>query len=268
MVSPALAGAADAEKGKPVWDKTRRWLNNFNRKRIAVPEIAVFVDCDGISAADAERALKIVKQYGHIRLLRVYGNHAGRSVHAWASLVSRNNGEARHLPTLKPGKNANDIALSIDAVEVVLTGRIDIFAIVASDTDFVPLVRRLLQEGKTVLGFGQRSTPQALRSECSMFWDLESSKTFAVARRAGNKLWTLSPLDAEALVVGVLREIAPDGELIALGRLSKLLKRREPDFDSRVYSRRNISGLIRHMQLVELVDLDGVPNVRLRAPQD
>ncbi|MEQ8600151.1 MAG: NYN domain-containing protein [Devosia sp.] len=248
-----------------MWNNCKHWLDSLGRK---APEaqIAVFVDCDGVSANDAQRALDAVKLYGRIRLLRAYGNHDGRAAGAWASLLDRYNGEARHLPTLRPGKNANDIALSIDAVEVLLTNRVDVFVLIVNDTDFVPLARRILQDGKTVLGFGRGSTSLAFREACTKFWNLTSLSPQPDIEVPRRKLWVLSPADAEQQVLRALKELAPDGSLIALNGLSKVLKRTDPGFDPRLYSRRNISSLLRELPTVEVVDLDGTLHARLREP--
>lgn len=255
----------EARLTKSAWDRTKLWLNNFYRRDGAVLEIAVFVDCDGVSPKDAERALKVARQYGHIRFLRIYGNHAGRAANAWARFVSQYNGDIRHLPTLTPGKNGNDIALSIDAIEVLFTYRIDVFVIVANDTDFVPLAGRLLQARKTVLGFGQRSTPPAFRSACTKFWDMKSLRPPPVKKTPRRKLWRLEPADAEPLVLAALSDAAENRGLVTLNVLSTSIKRSDPGFDPRLYSRRNIRSLLRDIPSIELVDVNGVTHARLRA---
>ena len=67
------------------------------------------------------------------------------------------------------GKNASDIALAVDAVEILHTQRPDAFALVSSDADFTPLVMHLREHGAHVYGFGDAKTPEPFQSACTRF---------------------------------------------------------------------------------------------------
>ncbi|WP_449396782.1 NYN domain-containing protein [Devosia riboflavina] len=214
----------------------------------------MFIDCDGVSPADADRAIKLIKQHRHIYLLRVYGNYTGGAASAWNGFIRRNGAVARHLPNLIQGKNAADIALTIDAVEVLLTSRISHFALIVSDTDFVPLAHRIRADGKNLFGFGQNSTPLAFREACNRFWELSWLRHQTPSKATKRAFWKLSPHDAELLVIMGLREAAPDGGSIPVDRLGQALVRQDPDFDPRVYSRQNLTDLLRDLSCVELIE--------------
>src|SRR5690606_18373282 len=72
------------------------------------------------------------------------------------------------------GKNASDITLVIDAMDLMHVGAVDMFCLVSSDSDFTRLAQRLRENGKTVFGFGERKTPEAFRNACDRFIYLEN----------------------------------------------------------------------------------------------
>ncbi len=166
------------------------------------------------------------------------------------------------MPNMTAGKNAADIALTIDAIELMLTRKIDIYVLIVSDTDFVPLANRLREEGKEVIGFGQRSTPETFRLACTEFRDVQS-----LGERAPNKVptvgfWSRSPIDAEELVLGVLTSACRNDEPVALSLLGARLVERDPGFDPRTYGRRTLRDLLSALPYVELTDRDGTSYAR------
>lgn len=72
------------------------------------------------------------------------------------------------------GKNATDIALVIDAMELLYTQRLDAFCIASSDADFTPLIMQLKANGHEVYGFGERKTPLPFVNACTTFLYLDS----------------------------------------------------------------------------------------------
>jgi NYN domain len=146
----------------------------MRRCRPKQTRLAVMIDCDGVSPKDADRVLAHIPSLGRICILRAYGNFNGKSAHAWVKLVRNRGAMARHLPTLLPGKNATDIALTIDAIDILSTRRVDAFVLIASDTDFAPLAYRLREEGKDVFGFGNPSTTPTFRAACTSFRDIRA----------------------------------------------------------------------------------------------
>jgi hypothetical protein len=242
------------------------WLASVMNKPLRADRVGVFIDCDGVSPKDASRALELIALYGRLCLVRSYGNFNGSSASAWANFISRYGVDARHLPNLTPGKNATDIALTVDAIEVLLTRPIEIFVLVASDADFVPLLRRIRAEGKLVFGFGQRSTSKAFRHACDKFWDFKSLAQQPSAVEPSAAHWTLAPGDGEDFVVSVLRELAPGGTPVTIDLLGQALVTRKPGFDPRIYSRRTLSDLLRDLPSVEVFELEGKRHVRLTKP--
>jgi uncharacterized LabA/DUF88 family protein len=239
-----------------------RIMNRFRR----TDRIGVFIDCDGVSPKDAARALGVVASHGRVRLVRSYGNTGGRGASAWAYFSSRYDADARHFPNLTSGKNTTDIALTVDAVEALLTIPIDVFVLIASDADFVPLAHRIRAEGKMVFGFGQESAPQAFRTACDKFWDIKSLTQQRASVTLSAPHWTLAPSDAEDVVVSVLREVAPGGTPVTIDMLGQALAA-QWGFDPRIFSRRSLSDLLRDLPSVEVFELGGKRVVRLAKRQ-
>jgi len=131
--------------------------------------IALLIDCENTSREAVEPVLNELAKYGVVNIRRAYGD--------WKSAYLKN-WEAHSLEfALKPvqqfgytkGKNATDSAIVIDAMDILYTDKVDSFAIMSSDSDFTPLVVRLLESGKEVFGFGQKKTPTPFVKACSQF---------------------------------------------------------------------------------------------------
>lgn len=221
--------------------------------RIPAPRIAILIDADNVSSKDAERVLELVSTLGKICILRSYGNFTKRSFSVWAETVSKHGIVARHMPSVAPKKNAADIALSIDAIEIMLTRRIDIFVIMSSDSDFSPLARRIAEDGKDILGFGYACTPISFRNACTSFEEMHPLNS----KRPATPLWSLQPADAENILLPALQTLCADGQPIELAELGQYLAKSTPGFDPRIYRRHTLSAVLRELPSIELLELEG-----------
>ncbi|CAA6811445.1 MAG: Unknown protein [uncultured Sulfurovum sp.] len=131
--------------------------------------IALFIDCDNISHKAIEGIISELSNYGVVNIRQAYGNWTKDNLKNW---------EAKLLEfAIKPiqqfdyskNKNATDILMTIDAIDLLHTKNIDAFAFATSDSDFTPVVMRVQQEGIKVFGFGEKKTPAAFMAACSQF---------------------------------------------------------------------------------------------------
>jgi uncharacterized protein (TIGR00288 family) len=131
--------------------------------------IALFIDCDNISHKAVEGIIAELSNYGVVNIRQAYGNWTKDNLKNW---------EAKLLEfAIKPiqqfdyskNKNATDILMTIDAIDLLHTKNIDAFAFATSDSDFTPVVMRVQQEGIKVFGFGEKKTPPAFMAACSQF---------------------------------------------------------------------------------------------------
>ena len=153
-------------------------MNDFNR-------IALLIDADNAQAAKAESILKEVSAYGRIVIKRAYGNWSKPQLAPWEKEIKRFAISAIQQFDFAAGKNASDMALTIDAMELLYTGKYDCFVIVSSDSDFTSLAIKLHEEGVYVVGYGRRATVESFRNACDEFNYIEDlEETVPVKKRS------------------------------------------------------------------------------------
>ncbi|HMM94931.1 NYN domain-containing protein [Phycicoccus sp.] len=135
--------------------------------------IALLIDADNARARRLEVILNELAALGETTIRRAYGNWTKSELKGWQEVLHEN--AIRPVQQFDPskGKNASDMALAVDAVEILHTQRPDAFAIVSSDADFTPLVIHLREHGVAVYGFGDAKTPPAFQSACTRFLVLD-----------------------------------------------------------------------------------------------
>lgn len=135
---------------------------------------AVLIDADNIPAKFAGPILKEITGFGEPALRRVYGDWSSGQLRGWTDTV-RAHGLVAHQETANTkGKNASDIGLVIDAMDILHTGRFDGFVLVSSDSDFTALANRIREQGLDVIGIGEGKAPESLRNVCNRFVLIEN----------------------------------------------------------------------------------------------
>ena len=179
-------------------------------------KIALFIDADNAPARKFEEVLSEVAKYGVVTIRKAYGNWKNPSLKPWEDLLHEYAIQPIQQYDLTKGKNASDIALVIDAMDVMYTKNIDVMCFVSSDCDFTPMVTRALAEGKVVLGFGERKAPSPFVNACSkfLFLDEESRQNGAVQIKSKN-------IKSDTKLINLLRQAiestAEDDGWAALG---------------------------------------------------
>ena len=112
-------------------------------------------------------------RYGVVNIRKAYGNWKNKTLQSWEDILHEFAIQPMQQFDLTKGKNATDMALVIDVMDVLYTKNIDIICLVSSDCDFTPLVTRSLADGKYVIGFGERKAPLAFVNSCSRFLYLD-----------------------------------------------------------------------------------------------
>ena len=212
-------------------------------------KIALFIDADNAPASKFEDVLSEVANYGVVTIRKAYGNWKSPTLKAWEDLLHEYAIQPIQQYDLTKGKNASDIALVIDAMDVMYTKQIDVMCFVSSDCDFTPMVTRALSEGKVVLGFGERKTPLAFVNACSkfLFLDEEKEKTTTIVKPKNIK--------SDSKLINLLRqaiEATEDEEgWAALGPVGSNISNKT-SFDTRNYGFKNLSSLFKAIDLFEL----------------
>lgn len=132
-------------------------------------KIIVLIDAENAQAGKADRILKDVSTYGRIVTKRAYANWTKPQVRPWEAVVKKYAIGTVQQFDFASGKNASDMALTIDAMEQLYVGKYDCFAIISSDSDFTALAMRLHESGVFVIGYGNRQTTESFRNACDEF---------------------------------------------------------------------------------------------------
>ncbi|MEO5609721.1 MAG: NYN domain-containing protein [Ornithinibacter sp.] len=136
-------------------------------------QIALLIDADNARATRIELILGELSTLGETNIRRAYGNWTKAGLKSWQDVLHENAIRPVQQFDQSKGKNASDIALAVDAVEILHTQRPDAFALVSSDADFTPLVMHLREHGARVYGFGDAKTPAPFQSACTRFLVLD-----------------------------------------------------------------------------------------------
>lgn len=135
--------------------------------------IALLIDADNVSHTKIAAILTEITRYGTANIRRAYGDWSAGTLKGWKEKLHEYAVRPIQQFSYSSGKNATDIALVIDALELLYTQRLDAFCIASSDGDFTPLVMHLRAAGKAVYGFGKANTPAAFVNACTTFLFLE-----------------------------------------------------------------------------------------------
>ena len=141
---------------------------------MADKKIALFIDADNVSAKFGKQIIDALTARGEIFIRRIYGNWEKNTLHGWNECILNFSLRAVQQTDFSAGKNATDMSLTIDAMDVLYGRQADIFALVSNDSDFTPLAIRLREGGMTVVGIGNGQAANAFRMACSEFIDLDA----------------------------------------------------------------------------------------------
>jgi uncharacterized LabA/DUF88 family protein len=132
----------------------------------AQKRVALLIDAENVNSSHIDAVVRRVSTQGRVTVRRAYADWTKNRDH-WTPVLRRHGIRASHLTQVNAaGKNAADIALVIDAMDLRHAGAVDVLAIVSSDGDFAPLALRAREDGLTVLGFGRKAASEALRQAC------------------------------------------------------------------------------------------------------
>ncbi len=140
---------------------------------VSSDRIAVLIDAENTRAAYADEVLSEVAKYGNPTIKRVYGDWTNSHLTPWARRLNSLGLRAMHQNAFTKSKNSSDLALVIDAMDLLYDDNVEAFALVTSDSDFTSLAHRLRESGKTVYVLGENKAPDALKNACDKFIDLE-----------------------------------------------------------------------------------------------
>ncbi len=210
--------------------------------------LAVLIDADNASPRIADGLFDEIAKIGEASVRRIYGDFSGNRLKAWADLLSRHAIIPHQQFAYTVGKNASDITLVIDAMDLLHSGRFDGFCLVSSDSDFTRLAARIREQGVDVFGFGEQKTPESFRQACRRFIYTENLlPDLAGVDQEGTA--EAKPLQSPTAVMPILRKAiaqmdSEDG-WVNLDGVGQQLAKLASDFDPRTYGFGKLSDLVR-----------------------
>ena len=228
--------------------------------------IALLIDADNASAATIDPVLTVLAELGTVNIRRVYGNWSKPALKGWRDMTVKHGIEPQQQFDLTKGKNATDMKMTIDAMDLLFRGRIGGFGIMSSDSDFMPLAMRIRQDGIPVYGFGNAKTPEAFKQACTRFIDVNALVSDAKAEATATPAKPASvdvpigeslppsiaapkakkPIDPEliALLIDAYQSVKRDEKgYVSLSAMGQLAGNRS-SFDARNYGYQRLSDLI------------------------
>ncbi|MFC7497778.1 NYN domain-containing protein [Enterovirga sp. GCM10030262] len=136
--------------------------------------IALLIDADNASPESLDPVLTVLAELGTVNIRRIYGNWSKPALKGWSVMTHLHAIEPHQQFDITKGKNATDMKMTIDAMDLLFGGRVDGFGIMSSDSDFMPLAMRIRQDGLPVYGFGRATTPESFRQACTRFIDVSA----------------------------------------------------------------------------------------------
>lgn len=214
------------------------------------PSLAVLIDADNASHRYAKAIFEEIAKFGEANVRRIYGDFADERLKGWREIMQSLAIVPSQQFNYTTGKNAADITLVIEAMDLMHRGHLDGFCLVSSDSDFTRLASRLREEGAVVYGFGQKKTPEAFRNACSRFIYIENlseagaeagnGTTVAAPPAAAKKE---SPAEAVDIIAKAIEESEDEDGWAHLGGIGSRILGIAPDFDPRTYGCSNLSTL-------------------------
>ena len=170
--------------------------------------IALLIDCDNVSHNAIEGVLSELAKHGTVNVRHAHGDWKSNNLSGWIEKLHPNAVRPIQQFAYTTGKNATDSAMIIDAMDLLYSKNIDAFALMTSDSDFTPLVMRILESGMPVYGFGEKKTPSPFVHACSQFIFIENliAKSEALPEKTGGQ--TKLDLTQDGGLIKLLRNAA------------------------------------------------------------
>ncbi|OHD03577.1 MAG: Maebl [Sphingopyxis sp. RIFCSPHIGHO2_01_FULL_65_24] len=223
-------------------------------------KLAVLIDADNTSPRIAAGLFKEIAAIGEASVRRIYGDFSGTQLKGWADVLATHAIMPHQNFAYKSKKNASDIALVIDAMDLLHSGRFDGFCLVSSDSDFTRLAARIREQGIAIYGFGEQKTPESFRQACKRF--IYTENLIALPNAGTGSSTETAPakqpaLAAVPLVKSALSQMEDGDGWYHLGAVGVRLQALMSDFDPRTYG---------SAKLVTLIEESGVSNGVQKGP--
>jgi len=224
------------------------------------PRLAVLIDADNASAKIADGLFEEIAKIGEASVRRIYGDFTSVRSKAWIDILARHAIIPQQQFAYTTGKNASDITLVIDAMDLLHSGRFEGFCLVSSDSDFTRLASRIREQGVDVFGFGEQKTPESFRQACRRFIYTENLLPNALPsenEQAQAQKSLQPPNTATPIIKKIIGQIESEDGWVPLGAVGTQLANLSSDFDPRTYGFRKLSDLVRKTNAFDIEQQQG-----------
>ena len=237
-------------------------------------KFAVLIDADNSSHRSIEPILEEIAKYGIASIKRIYGDWSIEALQSWRDKLLPNAITPVQQFAYVSQKDATDMKLVIDAMDILYAGDVDGFCIVSSDSDFTPLASRIRESGLLVYGFGKKSTVKSFVNACDKFVYVENllpeheSKILIARNTSAHISSSTVKVDSKAvslqisptgiknievdiptlnLIYKAIKDNSDDEGWASLAEIGNYINNVRPDFDTRTYGRAKLSGLLKKL---------------------
>ncbi|AOE49466.1 NYN domain-containing protein [Kangiella sediminilitoris] len=211
--------------------------------------IALFIDTDNVSSKYIDLILSDLASHGRVVIRKAYGNWTKDGLKGWVDILPEHAIQPIQQFDLTKGKNATDMAMAIDVMDVLYTKEVDTFCLVTSDSDFTPLSMRLINEGKLVFGYGESKTKDVFKNSCSRFLVLDSKLNKEEIQKASP-----GQLKQDTKLISLIRDAidlnSDDNGWASLGPIGSFITNKS-SIDIRNYGYKKLSDLIKVIDLFQ-----------------
>ena len=228
--------------------------------RLTDRQIAVLIDLENVGLSSIQWLFDQISDIGRIIVKRAYAD--------WSIEASKKDQllelGIEAIPLVRStsgGKNASDIRLAIDAVDLQFTSPVDTFVIVSSDSDFVPLISKLRSAGKTVLGAGEeKKVPKTLVKSCDRYFYLDEDRSIRKSKREKS---TVKLNETENLIRRAVEASIDEHGKVLGSKLHQMILRLDPSFDYSLYGYSTFTKFLEASPILKLNRPDGPGDITI-----
>ncbi len=224
-------------------------------------KIALLIDAENTSVKYLDSIFMELRNYGTVTYKRMYGDFTSKTLSEWNHRALSYAVVPIQQPRYSTAKNAADIMLVIDAMDIMYAKNVDIFCIVSSDSDFTRLVNRLCDGGMEVIGMGKSDASKTLKAACTIFKNLEiiygdsddisdnepKSNGGSVHKTSDIERNIVPLTEIKKSMIEIVRENENQGNRTGLGGLKSSIQRLYKDFDERNYGYSSMTKLVSNL---------------------
>ncbi len=192
-------------------------------------KIGLFFDAENISAKFVDEIFDELAKVGEVILKKAYHNWSHSQSQSWQEKLQEFAIDPIQIFPNLSGKNAVDIKLTVDVINLTYTSKIDTIVLVSSDSDFTVLATDIKSKGIEVLGFGEVKTPDSFRKAFSSFYELSRKKK--------------TPID---ILRDAIENTRKDDYYANLSDVTRYLKNKDASYNAQNYGASKWSDIVKN----------------------